>query len=228
MKKIIFLIVVAAFAGIVTSGCGNNSSLKFKTSEVTDVVKHPEITDKETSEIIPDLYADLPDKDFPIPMTDGNIVPYDWMRPSEEYDITTSYGYTGRNLMQSYQGQLREAGFLDNGNVGRVESLWISERSEDGATLVVELGYNRDEATTVISMYVNYLNRNEQVTIRPQQLSERDFPGDIGYQGDLVAVWIADVRRVSHNGASNVSVATDIDAAAFNAWYMAEIAKIKR
>jgi hypothetical protein len=57
------------------------------------------------------------------------------MRPPEEHDITTSYGYTGKNLMKSYQGQLREAGFLDNGNAGRVESLWILERSDDGATL---------------------------------------------------------------------------------------------
>ena len=107
-----------------------------------------------------DLYADLPDKAFSIPMVDGKIVPHDWMSLPEEHDITTSYGYTGKNLMKSYQEQLKEAGFLDNGNVGRVESLWILERSEDGA--------------------------------------------------------------------SNVSVATDIDAAAFNAWYMAEIAKIKR
>ena len=43
-------------------------------------------------------------------MIDGKIVPYTWMNPP---------GYTGKNLMKSYQGQLKEAGFLDNGNVGR-------------------------------------------------------------------------------------------------------------
>jgi hypothetical protein len=143
-------------------------------NEVTDVVA------------LPDAYADLPDKDFPIPMIDGKIVPHDWMRPPEEHDVSTFYGYTGKDLMKSYQAQLREAGFLDQGNAGRVESLWIYERSEDGATLVVELGYNKEEKTTVIGMYVNYLHRDEEALIRPQKLNESDIPGEIGYQLDFV------------------------------------------
>ena len=148
--------------------------------------EHTVIFDLETGEIIPDLYADLPDKDFPIPMLDGKIVPHDWMRPPEEHDVSTFYGYTGKDLMKSYQAQLREAGFLDQGTAGRVESLWIYERSEDGATLVVELGYNKEEKTTVIGMYVNYLHRDEEALIRPQKLNESDIPGEIGYQLDFV------------------------------------------
>ena len=47
-------------------------------------------------------------------------------------------------------------------------------------------------------------------------------------EGDAAGETVADVRRVSHNGATNVAVATDIDAAACNRWFMSKIAGIKK
>lgn len=57
--------------------------------------------------------------------------------------------------MESYQVQLKEAGFIDYGNVQSVESLWIYEREEDEATLVIEMN-TYDDGFGVV-MYVNYL-----------------------------------------------------------------------
>ena len=146
MKKITFFVTAALM--ILAASCGQQSGAnKSKTAEVA----------------AQDLYADLPDRDFPVPVTDGKAVSYKWTNPPapEEGDISTTYGYAGKDLMKSYQEQLREAGFADHGSTGRVDALWTFERSEDGATLVVELGYNEEENETVISMYVNYLNNDE-------------------------------------------------------------------
>ena len=102
-----------------------------------------------------DLYIDIPDSMFPIPMLDGVVIPYEWYAPPEEGYEVTSYVYEGESFMESYKEQLQDAGFVDNGSVGWIESLWRYEREEDGATLIVEM-FHEDERF-VINMYVNYL-----------------------------------------------------------------------
>ena len=101
------------------------------------------------------LYADIPDSMFPIPILNGVVIPYDRFSPGEEGYEVTSYIYAGANFMESYKDQLRNAGFIDNGSTELIESLWRYDRSEDGATLMVEMFHEGD--LFVINMYVNYL-----------------------------------------------------------------------
>jgi hypothetical protein len=103
------------------------------------------------------LYIEIPDKDFPVPVLNGVPVPYDYVAlPEEGYEVT-SYVYTvlDSSFMQSYQEQLRKAGFIDQGKVMSVESFWRYDRKSDGLTLLVEMGH--EESKFYISMYVNDL-----------------------------------------------------------------------
>ena len=60
----------------------------------------------------------------------------------------------------------------------------------------------------------------------PKAFTLTNYWVDVVTEGHAAGETVADVRRVSHGGATNVSVATDIDAAAFNAWFMSEIEMI--
>ena len=60
----------------------------------------------------------------------------------------------------------------------------------------------------------------------PEAFTLTKYWVDVVTDGFALGATVADVRRVSHGGASNVSVATDIDSAACNAWVMAKIAEI--
>jgi non-specific riboncleoside hydrolase len=60
----------------------------------------------------------------------------------------------------------------------------------------------------------------------PEAFTLTEYWVDVVTEGHAAGETVADVRRVSHNGATNVSVAVDIDAAAFNTWFMSEIEKI--
>lgn len=82
------------------------------------------------------LYANIPDNIFPIPMRGSTIIPYDRFSPPE-YVRSVTYSYKDKSVMQSYQAQLRTMGFVDNGHVQSVDSLWTYER--DGATFMVEM-----------------------------------------------------------------------------------------
>ena len=143
MKNINVVLASLMIIGLMT-GCGGNSS---NTNTVTE-------------DPITDLYADIPDHDFPIPMIDGKIVSYDYVAlPEEGYEVTT-FVY-GEDFMQSYQKQLKKAGFVDQGKVEWIESLWRFDRNEDGATLMVEMFH--EDGSFVISMYVNMLTANSEL-----------------------------------------------------------------
>ena len=105
------------------------------------------------------LYAEIPDKGFPVPMLDETPVPYKHVALPEEGYAATSYVYTvsDSRLMESYKKQLRQAGFVDQGRVMSVESLWKYDRKSDGLALMVEMG--REGAELSISMYVNDLSK---------------------------------------------------------------------
>jgi non-specific riboncleoside hydrolase len=60
----------------------------------------------------------------------------------------------------------------------------------------------------------------------PEAFTLTDYWVDVVTEGFAAGETVADVRRVSHNGATNVSVAVDIDAKAFNTWFMSQIEKI--
>ena len=99
-------------------------------------------------------YSDIPDSGFPIPILGGGPAPYEYVSLPEEGWEVTSYVYS-TGFMESYQEQLREAGFVDQGSAGHIESLWRFDRSGDGASLIVEMFH--EESNFVINMYVNYL-----------------------------------------------------------------------
>ena len=61
----------------------------------------------------------------------------------------------------------------------------------------------------------------------PEYFELTDYWVDVVTEGPAMGGTIADILRTSHDGQTNVSVATDIDVAAFNEWFMAEIARIK-
>ncbi len=104
------------------------------------------------------LYAEIPDKGFPVPMLDGAPTPYKRVvLPEEGYEVT-SYVYTvsDSSLMESYKKQLRQAGFVDQGKHDHTESFWRYDRKSDGLSLLVEMAH--EDSELYINMYVNDLS----------------------------------------------------------------------
>lgn len=62
--------------------------------------------------------------------------------------------------------------------------------------------------------------------VHPEAFTMMDYWVDVITEGHAAGATVADVRRVSHGGASNVSVAMDVDSAACNAWFMTQITEI--
>jgi len=73
------------------------------------------------------MYAKIPDIMFPIPMRDGEIIPYDWVR--FPYDISAQYGFFDMSVMEIYKEQLRDAGFSqgspEEDAAVSLESIWL-------------------------------------------------------------------------------------------------------
>ena|GEM_PF-3103424 len=103
------------------------------------------------------FYADIPDSAFPIPMLNGAPIPYEYVSlPEEGWEVTSFvYSISGPDFMESYKEQLRNAGFVDQGSAGHIESLWRYDRSGDGASLFVEMFHEGSNFS--INMYINYL-----------------------------------------------------------------------
>jgi len=93
----------------------------------------------------PSAYANIPDSMIPIPMRDGEILPYVAFSPPSRLSMSTHYAFDDWRDMALYQEQLREAGFTDHGYAtdestgARFGSLWTYERSDVGARLIVGL-----------------------------------------------------------------------------------------
>lgn len=103
------------------------------------------------------LYAALPDPWFPVPMLDGAPIPFKRVSlPEEGYEITSYvYEVSGTGFMESYEKQLRLAGFIKDVEATHVESFWRCDRASDGASLFVEMSH--EGLNFNISMYVNKL-----------------------------------------------------------------------
>lgn len=101
----------------------------------------------------PNLYANIPDVTFPIPMLNDVLIPYDWFSPPD-YVWGVTYMYDDKSVMESYQEQLKNVGFIEQGTVQSVESLWQYERSNDGAIFTVEM-YSEGEMFSM-NMYISY------------------------------------------------------------------------
>jgi hypothetical protein len=104
-----------------------------------------------------ELYANIPDPIFPVPMLNGTVIPYDYFSPPG-YAWSGGYVFLDKSVMEAYQAQLREAGFADQGEVMSVDSLWLYERDTDRSTLMVEFRYG-DEESLSICMSVSYKDR---------------------------------------------------------------------
>gem|GEM_PF-1707026 len=100
------------------------------------------------------LYSSIPDAMFPIPKRNGVIIPYDRFSPPEEGEITIQYVYDDASLKESYTQQLRNAGFVAGQTMQPETTLWRYDRSDDGASLMVEL--TQVGTKLVVVMYVNY------------------------------------------------------------------------
>lgn len=98
---------------------------------------------------IDSLYGNMPDEYFPIPTIDGSIVEYEGFEPPGYFG--TYYWFKDEKTIEVYKTLLKEKGFVDYGTVQSVESLWVYERDEDNATLIVEIN------GVSVSLYVNYL-----------------------------------------------------------------------
>ena len=107
----------------------------------------------------PVLYTNIPDSMFPIQVHNGVAIHYDRFSPPYHELLSIEYAYTSTSVMELYQAQLKEAGFVDHGSVSvpLVDSLWSYDRSSDGARLIVEMFIWGE--TFSMKMYVNYLNR---------------------------------------------------------------------
>ena len=97
------------------------------------------------------FYSSIPDSGFPIPKRNGMIIPYDEFSPPEEGWTITSYIYEDTGFKESYQKQLRDAGFKED---TERQGNWRFDRPQDGATLMVEMVQENNQL--VIQMYVNY------------------------------------------------------------------------
>ena len=100
------------------------------------------------------FYSSIPDKMFPIPKRNGQIISYNEFSPPEEGYIITQYLYKDVSIKELYKQQLKDAGFEEQqGAPEWVESLWRYDRKADGASLMVEI---IQEENLAIQMYVNY------------------------------------------------------------------------
>jgi len=97
-------------------------------------------------------YDNIPDSMFPIPMSNGEVIPYDYYVPPD-HAWSGGYKFWDKDLLIIYQTQLRVAGFVDNGNVMSIASLWTYERDND--VLIVELLYDENEEGFTICPYVS-------------------------------------------------------------------------
>ena len=94
------------------------------------------------------FYANLPDSRFPIPMRNGEIVPYNYFSlPGDAW--CGGYSYFDKSVMEVYQAQLKEAGFINRGHVMSIDSLWeYYEWDADGTILMVEM-YDSGEMISI-------------------------------------------------------------------------------
>ncbi|MCL2546447.1 MAG: hypothetical protein FWE06_04545, partial [Oscillospiraceae bacterium] len=75
------------------------------------------------------LYAKVPNILFPIPMRNGEIIPYDWFWIPQYGIVMTQYGFFDMSVMEIYKEQLRDAGFSqgspEEDAAVSLESVWL-------------------------------------------------------------------------------------------------------
>lgn len=63
--------------------------------------------------------------------------------------------------------------------------------------------------------------------LHPEAITTREMWVDVQTSGPAIGATVGDVRGAYHAGKANAKVCVDIDAAAFNRWFLAEVAKMK-
>jgi hypothetical protein len=111
-----------------------------------------------TEENGPNWYANIPDSMFPIPMRDGEIIPYDrFTPPTIMQDVT--YDYEDLRIMEIYQAQLRDAGFGNYVSEWPTDSYWLYHREEDGTSFDVNMWITDEEGLIMTLVVFPPLNR---------------------------------------------------------------------
>ena len=67
------------------------------------------------------LYANIPDEKFPIPMEDGEIISYDYFHPPSIWWLGVTYSYLDLDVAYIYMEQLRDSGF----EVTELGEIWL-------------------------------------------------------------------------------------------------------
>lgn len=63
--------------------------------------------------------------------------------------------------------------------------------------------------------------------LHPEAITTREMWIDVQTSGPAIGATVADVRGAYHDGKANAKVCVDIDAAAFNRWFLEEVTKMK-
>jgi len=101
----------------------------------------------------PEMYHNVTDCRFPLPMLEGEIVPYNYFVPNAAW-FEGAYWYEGTVTIESYQMQLSVSGFKEIGIDEHGSIVWIFVSHEDGMTLFVHL--TPYEELLGITMYIYY------------------------------------------------------------------------
>ncbi|MCL2547215.1 MAG: hypothetical protein FWE06_08535 [Oscillospiraceae bacterium] len=107
------------------------------------------------------LYTLIPDPVFPMPMRDGEQIPYDIIVAFSIDENWVSYGFDDFSVMALYEAQLREAGFVDHGRVDggtrRADAMWTLDDNDAGEQFIVFFDRG-EEAGVSITMQIEPLS----------------------------------------------------------------------
>jgi len=101
----------------------------------------------------PEMYHNVIDCRFPLPMLEEEVIPYDYFVPNAAW-FEGAYWYVGTITIESYQSQLRESCFTEIETNEHGAIVWNLVDWEDGMTLFVHLSPN--EELFGITMYIYY------------------------------------------------------------------------
>jgi non-specific riboncleoside hydrolase len=97
----------------------------------------------------------------------------------------------------------------------------ISETGKMLHDIIVNDGDNSDDGIAMHDVNtIFYL-------LHPEAIKTEDMWIDVVTDGPAIGETVGDIRGAYHNGKTNAKVSTDIDAVAFNKWFLEEVRAIK-
>ncbi|QMU08331.1 ribonucleoside hydrolase RihC [Levilactobacillus suantsaii] len=108
---------------------------------------------------------------------------------------------------------------LTNENIEKLQSL--NEAGQMLHDIIINDGDHSDQGSAMHDVNtIFYL-------LHPEAFTTRDMWIDVVTDGPAIGETVGDIRGAYHNGKTNAKVSVDIDAQAFNDWFMAEVSAIK-